>query len=138
MLTTTALISIFVSAVVGFAVGALWYSPILFGKKWMRLKQVKKDSFEDDMKTAMFKGFVIQLVMSYALYIFVIAFGVGSFFSGVAIGLYASLGLVGMNMLMDYVYEPNKTKSSQQLLIITLSHRIVALSLMAGVIGLIV
>lgn len=138
MITTTALISIFVSAVVGFAVGALWYSPILFGKKWMRLKQVNKDSFEDDMKTAMFKGFVIQLVMSYALYIFVIAFGVSSFFSGVAIGLYASLGLVGMNMLMDYVYEPNKTNSSQQLLIITLTHRIVALSLMAGVIGLIV
>ena len=31
-------IAVLVSAVIGMAIGALWYSPLLFGKIWMKLR----------------------------------------------------------------------------------------------------
>ena len=65
--------SIVVAAVVAFGIGALWYSPILFGKEWMAL--TKKT--EADMAAAKAKGiwklYIVQFIMS------LVSFGVLAF-----------------------------------------------------------
>jgi len=67
-------LAIVVSAVVGMVVGALWYSPLLFGKTWMKLMGLTKSSMDKAKKKGMGKSyftmFISLLVMAYALSLF--------------------------------------------------------------------
>jgi len=55
---------ILVAAIVAMVIGALWYSPMLFGKDWMTLNKMN----DADVKAAKAKGvwglYVIQFVIS--------------------------------------------------------------------------
>jgi len=66
-------LAILISAVVGMIVGALWYSPILFGKTWMKLTGLTKSSMKSKKKgmgKSYFGMFISLLVMAYALSLF--------------------------------------------------------------------
>jgi hypothetical protein len=60
--------SILVSAIVAYAVGALWYSPALFGKEWMRLKGISADDITEESKRGMWKLYVTQLVVTIVMF----------------------------------------------------------------------
>ena len=52
--------SILVAAIVAFAIGSLWYSPLLFGKEWMALSGI---STSDASSTkGMWKLYVAQFI----------------------------------------------------------------------------
>ena len=48
-------LSVFVAAIIGFALGAFWYSPLLFSKPWMDLQNLK----EEDLKTGWGKAMIV-------------------------------------------------------------------------------
>lgn len=56
--------AILVAAIVSFAIGALWYSPILFGKEWMTLSKMTAADIAAAKAKGMWKGYVIQFVVS--------------------------------------------------------------------------
>ncbi len=64
---------ILVSSIVAFAIGALWYSPILFGKEWMALMKIKESDIAASKDKGMIKLYLGQFVMT------LITFGVLSF-----------------------------------------------------------
>ena len=68
-------LAVLVSAIVGFGIGALWYSPLLFGKVWMQLMNLSKESLEKAKEKGMAKKFAVafaaMLVMSYILAVWV-------------------------------------------------------------------
>lgn len=49
-------LAVLISAFVHFALGALWYSPLLFARKWAALKGIDMDSDEHGPTPAMFVG----------------------------------------------------------------------------------
>ena len=60
--------SIIASAVVAFAVGALWYSPALFGKEWMRLRGIAEKDITEASRRGMWKRYVTQFVATVVMF----------------------------------------------------------------------
>ena len=62
--------AIAIASVVQLVLGMLWYSPVLFGKRWMKLAKVKMKKGENmgpQMAIAFVAGLVMAAVMSHAL-----------------------------------------------------------------------
>ena len=64
-------LAILVAAVAGMIVGALWYSPLLFGNVWMKLMGLGRKQLQAAKKKGMgksyFLSFVALLVMAYVI-----------------------------------------------------------------------
>ena len=58
------ILAVLASAVATFAIGALWYSPFLFGKQWIEFNQVTPDKVE-----AMRKGAARLYGLSFLCYV---------------------------------------------------------------------
>jgi len=122
--------AIVVAAVSAFALGALWYSPLLFSKRWMSESGVTK---EDAQNASMLKtfglSFILSLVASFFLAMF-IGSGAGAGFGALA-GFMAGLGWVFTFMGIIYLFEQ---KSLAHFLINSL-YSVTALTLMGFIIG---
>ena len=63
--------AVFVAALSTFLLGGLWYSPMLFGKAWMRANNFSDDDLQKFSKARMFGwSFVFSLVMALNLAMF--------------------------------------------------------------------
>lgn len=79
---------ILVASVVAFAIGALWYSPVLFGRMWMSLKNLSEKDISESSGKSMWSYYLIQLVATIVLY-FVMGFVIAATGSqGAADGLF--------------------------------------------------
>ena len=96
------LLAVLIAAIASFAIGALWYSPFLFGKTWMRLTRVK------DMKGragSYIIGFITTLVTAYIL-----AFGIAytqatTIIDGLIVGALVWVGFIATTTLGMVIYE---------------------------------
>jgi hypothetical protein len=102
-------LAVIVGTVIYFALGALWYSPMLFAKPWQR------SIGWDPAKTPPAMTPIFYLVP--ALTYFVIATAIAmlatatasdTFGEGVVLGLVIGVGLAAMHSLGDAVFDPNK------------------------------
>jgi hypothetical protein len=59
---------VLVASVVAFAIGALWYSPILFGKEWMALSKISPKDIDDSSKKGMWKLYLTQLIATFVTF----------------------------------------------------------------------
>ncbi|PTN08712.1 DUF1761 domain-containing protein [Mangrovibacterium marinum] len=65
--------AVFVAAMSTFVVGSLWYSPVMFGKKWMQLNGFSEDSIKQaryPMPVIFGSSFVAALLAAFALALF--------------------------------------------------------------------
>lgn len=53
---------IIISAVVSFAIGALWYSPILFGKEWMNLMKIDESDIDETKNKGIWKSYLVHFI----------------------------------------------------------------------------
>jgi len=60
--------SIIVASVVAYVIGALWYSPVLFGKEWMRLKGISEKDITEESKRGVWKLYLVQLITTVVLF----------------------------------------------------------------------
>lgn len=103
------ILAILVAAVAAFALGALWYSPVLFAKPWMKAHGHTPDKLEA-MKKGMARAygvsFVCFLVMAAAMAILIGRIGIGTVLGGIKlgglcwVGFAATIGLTA-NMYSD-------------------------------------
>ena len=66
--------AILVAALWQFVVGGLWYSPVLFGKQWMKLMGWSQEDMAKNKKSAgkaMGLSFIATLVLTYILALFI-------------------------------------------------------------------
>ena len=88
-------LTIFVAALATFALGALWYSPLLFGKLWMKVHGHSADKIaEMQQSTGKIYGvsFVCYVVMAAVLAILVSYTGVATASGGLWLGFLCWLG----------------------------------------------
>jgi hypothetical protein len=118
------------AAAIGFAIGGLWYSPILFARAWMR------EAGLDEARTRSAKlgrVFGISLLCS-AVMALNLAFFIGTGKS-LAFGLFAGaatgIGWVAMSLAVIYLFEQRSLK----LWLINSGYQVAAYSAMGAVIG---
>lgn len=73
-------LAVFVAGLVAFALGGFWYSPLLFGKRWMKLMKISEGEMEKENQkgmaaryaggflTALFMAWVFAYVLEYVIF----------------------------------------------------------------------
>ena len=91
-------LAVIVTGVVIFILGGLWYSPVLFAKKWMSLMGKTEEDFKAasmSMPVAYLSVFVCGLLTSFALAVMVNHFTELTPLKGAKIGALCWLGFAG-------------------------------------------
>ena len=124
---------ILIATLGSFAVGALWYSPLAFGKMWMRACGITPDPSGKCSGSP--RAMIGALLMDY------LSVGVLSFFlqfmqirtwnGGLMIGLITAVGFIFTSQATCSLFE----KKPISYMAINVGHRIVALSLAGAILG---
>ncbi len=128
-------VAVLMTAIVGFVVGMLWYSPALFGKQWMKLA----GKTEKDMKKAKEKGmakqmviaFISLLVMAYVLAWLTGVLGAATFSAGAIVGFWIWLGFLGTTQLGSVLWEQKPVT----LYLLNTAHWLVILAISGGILA---
>lgn len=124
-------LAVLVAALSTFILGGLWYSPMLFGKTWMRVNNFSDADLLTFSKARMFGwSFVFSLVMALNLAMF-LAGPTTNVTWGMAAGALAGLGWVAMAIAVVGVFE-NKSWSY---ISINGGYMTVAFTVMGAIIG---
>ncbi len=99
--------AIAVSAVVAFVVGALWYSPLLFGKAYLQARGLSPDAMADMRPPAweMIGELVKNLVVAFVLSYFVVRLDVADWKAALQLGLWVWVGFQAMLLMGAVLHE---------------------------------
>lgn len=104
-------LAVLVAAIVYFALGALWYSPALFGKMWMEAKNMTADNANKDGLAKIFIiTFILNLVCVFIAATLVSALGANGVGDGINLGLRIALGFALTTMGINYMYDNKSSK----------------------------
>ena len=126
---------ILVASIVSFAIGALWYSPVLFGKEWMSLLKMNETDITEAKRRSMWKSYLSQFIATLVSFA-VLAFFISSSSSitaadGAFIGFLAWLGFIAASMTGALLWE----KKPFKLLLIDSVNFLIGLVIGGGIIG---
>lgn len=105
--------AVLVAALVQMVIGAVWYSPLLFGKAWLTMMNFTKESMEANKKKAQ-RGYLLMMlsavVMCYVLAHFVSYVGATTALAGALTGVWVWLGFVATVTLGGFLWEGKSFK----------------------------
>jgi len=123
-------LAIIVSAISAFALGGLWYSPVLFVKVWMRETGITEESTKSSNMAKIFGlSFLLAMLAAILLGLFLghdAGGGVGAL-SGFLIGLGTIFAFLGITYLFE--------RRSLAHFLVNASYGVAALTLMGFIIG---
>ncbi|MEK6888613.1 MAG: DUF1761 domain-containing protein [Nanoarchaeota archaeon] len=129
-------VAILIASIVSFVLGAVWYSPGLFGNIWARLSGMSEKGMKKNKQKGMVKlyiiNFIFTLVMAYVLS-HVIGWAQDvDFTGGAATGFGMWAGFILPLLVGSLLWE----KKSMWLFIINAGYWLVSLVFMGGIIAL--
>lgn len=99
------LVAALVAGVINMVIGALWYSPALFGKMWMKEMGMKpEDGMAKNMGQAYGITFIGALIMAYVTALVLGYTGVGTMTEGLMMALWLWFGFAVTLPLNDVVF----------------------------------
>ena len=121
--------AIIVASLSTFLIGGLWYSPVLFGKAWMKENGFKEEDMKGDNMVKIFGlAFILGLISAINLAMFIgPEQNVGT---GAAYGFAAGFGWVATFVGTHYLFE----RKSFKLFLINAGYSVVALTVMGAII----
>jgi hypothetical protein len=129
--TTFNYLAILTATVSSFILGGLWYSPVMFGRAWMKEMAFTAERLKakGDVGRIMGVSFLLELIMAVNLAAFIgpkvsLSFGA---FAGAAAGF----GWVALSIGVTYLFE----RKSLRLFFINAGYHGVALTLMGAILG---
>jgi hypothetical protein len=129
-------VSVLVVAVVGFLLGWLWYSPILFAKAWLAEMKITPEQIaaekEKGMAGYLVKGFLFTLLSTFGLAVIIRSHGVPNWKHGAAVAAFIGVFVVLMRYLSNAVWE----KKSCKLQAIVGLHEVVLYTVQGAILGL--
>lgn len=123
-------VAVFLAAVANMVIGAMWYSPMLFGTQWSALMGYKaKDlpKMQESAKKGYALMFAVSLVMAYVMAHFISYLGISTMQEAIQFGFWVWLGFVGATQVSDHIW----SEKPMQLLYINSGYRIVSTIAMA-------
>lgn len=128
-------LAVFVTTIISMGIGALWYSPLLFGKLWMKLTGITTQDMDKAKKKGMAKnyiiGFVSTLLMIYILSHFVDYTEAKTPIQGALTGFWLWLGFIATTSINTVLWEGKPLK----LYILNNAHILVILILMGTILA---
>ena len=101
--------AVLTAAIASMIIGALWYSPLLFGNAWMRLMGFNKKDIEKAKKKGMgklyFYNFIGALVMACVLAWFIGVSGASGLSEGIIVGFYVWVGFIAAIHIGSVLWE---------------------------------
>jgi hypothetical protein len=127
-------VAVLIVTAVGFLLGWLWYSPVMFAKPWMRAMKLT----EADMKQVMadgvagyfIQGFICTLLSTFGLAVLITLLR-ADVIHGAAYGAFFGLFGPGMRMLNGGVWE----RASKKLQAIKVSHEVVLYAVQGAILA---
>jgi len=101
-------LAVLVAAIISMVIGGFWYSPLMFGKKWMELMNISPKDTIDMKKRATpsyIINFVAALLMAFVLAHFVDYAQAATFIEGLQAGFWVWLGFVATISLGSVLWE---------------------------------
>lgn len=93
LLSSVSALPVLVATVVYFALGAVWYSPLLFAKQWMKIKNIPEDH-EGGSPLLYGISFILQFIGVFSLALFIEGLGIDGALNGALIGFFTSAGFI--------------------------------------------
>ena len=124
-------LAILVATVSTFLLGGLWYSPVMFGRAWMKEMGFTAEwcKARGDAGRIMGVSFVLELIMAFNLAAFI---GVKASLSfGLFAGAAAGFGWVALSFGVTYLFE----RKSLRLFFINAGYHGLAFTLMGAILG---
>ena len=128
-------LAVVVAAVVAYAAGAVWHSPIGFGKQWQKMMGFGPDSMKSMPLTAaqaMSIGFVVSLLVAYVLAYFATLVGAATWQTSMQLGFWVWLGFLAPTLANGWLWEGKPLK----LFAFNAAYALVSIEVMALVLGL--
>lgn len=127
-------LAVLVTGLLIFMLGGLWYSPVMFTKRWIALQgktmdQMKMEASTANMPLMYFSAFISSLVIAYVMAAIVPRFAPGSWMGGLHIALFCWLGFAAATSYTTYLFSGR----SKQLWLIDSGYNLVSF-LIAGAI----
>ncbi len=126
--------TILAAGTASYALGALWYSPLLFGKAWMHLMGFTHEHMEHHKKDAIrgyLLGFVTAFVMAFILSHVIFYTKATDWKNGLEVGFEMWLGFVATVQLGGFLWEGKKFS----LYLLNTSYNLVSLLLMGAILA---
>ncbi len=125
-IVTVNLVSVIAAAIAAFVVGMIWYSPAVFGKKWMKMMGVTEKEMakgKEKMMGVMATSLVLSVVTAYVLSMVMKIAGANILMDAVQLAFWIWLGFFAAPLYMSVLYE----KKSMDWWIITAGHHLAGL-----------
>lgn len=120
-------LAVFITAVAVMGLGALWYSPILFGRLWLKLSNFKPEEMEAAKQKGITKSyignFITTLILVYALAYFLSVGNAPGASSAFVIGFWLWLGFVATVSANSVFWG----KDSWRLYALNMAHQLVSI-----------
>ena len=132
LITSINLWGVLLSAIAAMLIGAIWYSPLLFGKKWMELVGMRPENMEvakAKAKKSYTISFVGALIMAYVLALVIDNFFIIHLHYALLAGFLMWLGFVVTTTISEYLFIP--TPKPWMLYILNNSYHLVVLLMMS-------
>jgi hypothetical protein len=123
---------VIIAALLRMVVGSVWFSPVAFVKPWQALTGVTPESMQKGLAKAIVIDLLLSIVLSYALFRFVVYAEAFTWWGGALVGLLAWAGFVLATHLPLWAYENRPLK----LIAIGTGSNLVSLVLMGVLFGL--
>ncbi len=128
-----------VATLAQFVLGALWYSPLLFGKWWMQIMEVTKMSKEElkKMQSAMMPFYALQLLLTFFTTVsFANLLPYISAFNAYHVALWIWIGFIFPLQIGGVIWGNTKKKFWAKQLFVMASFQLVGMMLMAWVVSM--
>jgi surface polysaccharide O-acyltransferase-like enzyme len=127
-------LAVLVTGVLIFMLGGLWYSPVMFTKRWIALQgktmdQMKMEASTANMPLMYLQALVTSLLIAYVMAAIVPRFAPGNWMAGLHIAFFCWLGFAGATSYVSYLFSGR----SKQLWLIDSGYNLVSF-LIAGAI----
>ena len=105
-------LAVLVAGIVHFAIGMIWYSPIMFGKLWMELAGVKEmKASAKDMILSLLSSLVVAYVLAQLVCSNIVCYaGAGSLINGALLGIMIEIGFIATLLLGEMIFEKKPFK----------------------------
>lgn len=117
----------FAASIVATLFSMVWYSPGVFGKKWMKLAKVEKKKKDPEMGSKMLTSFFATFTMAMYLVMILAKFEASNFIDGAQIGFLIGIGIAAPALLSSSLWE----ERPRDLYLINAAHYVLSLMLMA-------
>lgn len=123
-------LAVVVAAAAGIALGFLWYSPVAFGKPWMRLVGKRQEDLGNP-GPAYALTTLGSLLAAVATAVVLEGFGARTFVSGLGIGALLGVGVVAPVLATDHVFSGRPIA----LYLLNVTYHVLSFILMGAILG---